>query len=277
MMASNAKPTSLFSPKKLPKFYTLPLILFLCTSSYFIGLWQHGGTPAVADTAAPCIKNDVEPTVLNRELDFRTHHTPNYTTDESSSAATAAGGRAYYPACEAMFSEYTPCEDQKRSLRFSRERLVYRERHCPAKGELLKCRVPPPHGYRNPFPWPKSRDLAWYANVPHKELTVEKAVQNWIRFVGDRFRFPGGGTMFPNGADAYIDDIGRLINLRDGSIRTAIDTGCGVSVTVIFLYLIIIISFLVDYFISRYVKFFFFLLYCFMNPVNYSKSQFDPY
>ncbi|KAM2500286.1 hypothetical protein PS1_042334 [Malus domestica] len=35
--------------------------------------------------------------------------------------------------------------------------------------------------------------------------------------------------MFPHGADAYIDDIGKLINLKDGSIRTAIDTGCGVA------------------------------------------------
>ncbi|PKI48840.1 hypothetical protein CRG98_030778 [Punica granatum] len=35
--------------------------------------------------------------------------------------------------------------------------------------------------------------------------------------------------MFPRGADAYIDSIGKLINLRDGSIRTAIDTGCGVA------------------------------------------------
>lgn len=97
------------------------------------------------------------------------------------------------------------------------------------KGEEdLKCRVPPPYGYRNPFPWPASRDAAWYANVPHRELTVEKAVQNWIRYDGDRFFFPGGGTMFPNGADAYIDDIGKLINLKDGSIRTALDTGCGV-------------------------------------------------
>lgn len=69
----------------------------------------------------------------------------------------------------------------------------------------------------------------WYANVPHKHLTVEKKNQNWVRYERDRFRFPGGGTMFPNGADAYIDDIGKLINLKDGSIRTAIDTGCGVS------------------------------------------------
>jgi len=63
---------------------------------------------------------------------------------------------------------------------------------------------------------------------PHKELTVEMKNQKWVRFEGDRFRFPGGGTMFPRGASAYIDDIGKLINLKDGSIRTAIDTGCGV-------------------------------------------------
>lgn len=107
--------------------------------------------------------------------------------------------------------------------------MIYRERHCPNKNEILKCRVPAPNGYKNPFPWPTSRDMAWYANVPYRHLTVEKAVQNWIRFDGDRFRFPGGGTMFPDGADKYIDDIGKLINLSDGSIRTAVDTGCGVA------------------------------------------------
>ncbi|AQK54248.1 putative methyltransferase PMT15 [Zea mays] len=35
--------------------------------------------------------------------------------------------------------------------------------------------------------------------------------------------------MFPNGADAYIDDIAKLVPLHDGSIRTALDTGCGVA------------------------------------------------
>lgn len=114
-------------------------------------------------------------------------------------------------------------------MKFTRDRLIYRERHCPKKLELLKCRVPAPYGYKGPFKWPVCRDYVWYDNVPHKHLTVEKAVQNWIRFEGDRFKFPGGGTMFPNGANAYIDDIGKLINLNDGSIRTAIDTGCGVS------------------------------------------------
>jgi hypothetical protein len=35
--------------------------------------------------------------------------------------------------------------------------------------------------------------------------------------------------MFPHGADAYIDDISALVPLTDGNIRTALDTGCGVS------------------------------------------------
>jgi len=80
-----------------------------------------------------------------------------------------------------------------------------------------------------PFKWPKSRDYAYFNNIPHKELSIEKAVQNWIQVEGDKFRFPGGGTMFPHGADAYIDDISKLISLSDGTIRTAVDTGCGVS------------------------------------------------
>ncbi|KAF2315347.1 hypothetical protein GH714_038894 [Hevea brasiliensis] len=133
----------------------------------------------------------------------------------------------HLPPCDPEYTEYNPCEDGQRSLKFDRDRLIYRERHCPEKKELLKCRVPAPFGYRVPFRWPVSRDFVWYANVPHKELTVEKKNQNWVRFEGDRFRFPGGGTMFQRGADAYIDDIGKLINLKDGSIRTAIDTGRG--------------------------------------------------
>lgn len=38
-------------------------------------------------------------------------------------------------------------------------------------------------------------------------MTFLKVVQNWIRYNGDQFFFPGGGTMFPNGVDAYNDDI----------------------------------------------------------------------
>ncbi|XP_054782017.1 probable methyltransferase PMT16 [Prosopis cineraria] len=118
--------------------------------------------------------------------------------------------------------------DVERSLKFDRDRLIYRERDCLEKEELLKFWIRTPFLHRIPFRWPASRDLVWYANVPHEGLTIEKAEQNWIRFEKDRFRFPGSGTMFPRGAGAYIDDIGKLINVTDEPVRTAIDIGCGV-------------------------------------------------
>ncbi|XWS50581.1 hypothetical protein CRYUN_Cryun12cG0099000 [Craigia yunnanensis] len=223
--------TALISSKK-GRIFSLALILCLCSLSYLFGLWQHGGSPTTAAAsnkiiALPCIPNantTISTRTESETLDFSTHHVPDSDDDVSLLPDVKT-----YPSCNAKYSEYTPCEDQIRSRKFKRDRLIYRERHCPEKQELLKCRVPAPYGYKNPFPWPKSRDLAWFGNVPHKELTVEKAVQNWIRYEGKQFRFPGGGTMFPHGADAYIDDIGKLINLKDGSIRTAIDTGCGVA------------------------------------------------
>ncbi|KAG4919084.1 hypothetical protein JHK85_057365 [Glycine max] len=179
------------------KAHIYALVVLLCITSYLLAVFHRGSRLTTAlSLSAPC----------------------NHFSAESSKT---------FPRCSANFSEYTPCHDPQRSLRYKRSRKIYKERHCPE--EPLKCRVPAPHGYRNPFPWPASRDRAWFANVPHRELTVEKAVQNWIRSDGDRFVFPGGGTTFPNGADAYIEDIGMLINLKDGSIRTALDTGCGVA------------------------------------------------
>lgn len=155
-------------------------------------------------------------------LDFEAHHGEAASQDEEFE-------RRVFPPCDMKYSEYTPCEDTQHSLQFERERLIYRERHCPVKGEELHCLIPAPPGYKIPLSWPESRAFAWYANVPHKELTVEKAVQNWIIYEGDKFHFPGGGTMFPKGASSYIDDINKLIPLSDGSIRTALDTGCGVA------------------------------------------------
>ncbi|XP_051142428.1 probable methyltransferase PMT16 [Andrographis paniculata] len=246
-MANSGGPT-FYSPlskpppphARRPKLLSFAVLVVLCSISYLFGVWQRGGGGGADGVAVgmgnlnagiSCPTSNLTTTVSaavvpgNRKLDFGTHHSGE---DSAGINASSAAVRPF-PLCDVKYSEYTPCEDPVRSLKFDRDRLIYRERHCPEKNELLKCRIPAPYGYRNPFRWPASRDLAWYANVPHKELTVEKAVQNWIRFEGDRFRFPGGGTMFPNGAGAYIDDIGKLINLKDGSIRTAIDTGCGVA------------------------------------------------
>ncbi|XP_057454524.1 probable methyltransferase PMT15 [Lotus japonicus] len=222
-----------FTSKKHNTFFTniylLTFATILCTLFYLIGLWHHSPTTAaIAITSIPslCLHHDntsiLTTAPSSTKLDFTAHH---HLPDPPPTAAR----EIHLPPCDPSLSEHTPCEDLKRSLKFPRSRLVFRERHCPAQEEVLRCRIPAPYGYRLPPRWPASRDSAWYANVPHKELTVEKKKQNWVHFEGERFRFPGGGTMFPRGASAYIDDIGKLINLRDGSIRTAIDTGCGVA------------------------------------------------
>jgi SAM-dependent methyltransferase len=114
-------------------------------------------------------------------------------------------------------------------MTFPRENMNYRERHCPPENEKLHCLIPAPKGYVTPFPWPKSRDYVPYANAPYKSLTVEKAIQNWIQYEGNVFRFPGGGTQFPQGADAYIDQLASVIPIKNGTVRTALDTGCGVA------------------------------------------------
>ncbi|KAH9328285.1 hypothetical protein KI387_000393, partial [Taxus chinensis] len=194
-------------------------IIGLCSLFYILGVWINTSSPVIPPEIR-CISNTVKaPSIIS--LDFELHHTA--TVDEVSNMSRS------FPPCDMKYSEYTPCEGSKRSLKFSRDRLIYRERHCPQKNESLKCLIPAPPGYKNPFPWPNSREFAWFANVPHRELTIEKAVQNWVQVIGDKFHFPGGGTMFPHGADAYIDDINSLIPLTDGTIRTAIDTGCGVA------------------------------------------------
>lgn len=206
----------------------------LCILSYTLGAWQSTTTPTSQSEAFSKVscneqtlpstnpQSSSQSSLPTRLLDFESHH--GVEINNSMEVAT----KTISP-CEMTYSEYTPCQDPTRARKFDRGMLKYRERHCPAKEELLLCMIPAPPKYKTPFKWPQSRDYAWYDNIPHRELSIEKAVQNWIQVEGDRFRFPGGGTMFPRGADAYIDDINELIPLTTGKIRTAIDTGCGVS------------------------------------------------
>ncbi|RWW20726.1 hypothetical protein GW17_00015135 [Ensete ventricosum] len=211
----------------------------LCVLFYILGAWQNSTTPDLNQRSDLASK-------VECDNDFP-RSTESLSSSSSSSSSSSEGEtldfQAHhqlsfndtlmvmekFPPCALNFSEYTPCQDLTRCKKFARAMLAYRERHCPAKHELIRCLIPAPPKYKTPFKWPRSRDYAWYDNIPHRELSIEKAVQNWIQVEGDRFRFPGGGTMFPLGADVYIDDINALISLTDGDIRTAIDTGCGVA------------------------------------------------
>ncbi|XP_075640694.1 putative methyltransferase PMT14 [Castanea sativa] len=197
------------------------IIIGLCCFFYLLGAWQKSGFR----------KGDGIPLKITRQidcnnvtiLDFEAHHNDLEIIEHDEPRA-----KLFKP-CDIQYTDYTPCQEQDRAMKFPRENMIYRERHCPPEEEKLHCLIPAPKGYVTPFPWPKSRDYVHYANVPYKHLTVEKAVQNWVQFQGDVFKFPGGGTMFPQGADAYIDELASVIPIADGTVRTALDTGCGVA------------------------------------------------
>ncbi|CAK9266433.1 unnamed protein product [Sphagnum jensenii] len=135
-----------------------------------------------------------------------------------------------FPECSINLQDNTPCSDPKRWTKFDKHRMAFRERHCPPHSERLQCLIPPPPGYQLPIRWPTSRDECWYKNVPYEWINTAKANQNWLKKKGEKFFFPGGGTMFPNGVGEYVDHMEELIPaMKDGSIRTALDTGCGVA------------------------------------------------
>ncbi|XP_034673403.1 probable methyltransferase PMT2 [Vitis riparia] len=192
------------------------VVLGLCCFFYILGAWQRSGF-GKGDSIAIEVTKQTDCSILSN-LNFETHHK-----DEAGTI-----GDQFKP-CDAQYIDYTPCQDQDRAMTFPREDMNYRERHCPPEGEKLHCLIPAPKGYATPFPWPKSRDYVPFANAPYKNLTVEKAVQNWIQYEGNVFRFPGGGTQFPRGADAYIDELASVIPFENGMVRTALDTGCGVA------------------------------------------------
>ncbi|MCD7458027.1 hypothetical protein HAX54_036960 [Datura stramonium] len=202
---------------------SLLIVAGLCCFFYVLGVWQKSGF-GKGDSIALEITKKAEDCGILPNLEYETHHG-----NQSTSFDDPKQDIKEIEPCGEQYIDYTPCHDQMRAMSFPRENMNYRERHCPPDEEKLHCLIPAPKGYVTPFTWPKSRDYVPFANAPHKSLTVEKAVQNWVQYEGNVFRFPGGGTQFPNGADAYIDQLASVIPIDNGTVRTALDTGCGVA------------------------------------------------
>nr|GEU66966.1 probable methyltransferase PMT2 [Tanacetum cinerariifolium] len=202
--------------------FSIFIVVGLCCFFYLLGAWQKSGF-GKGDSIAQEVTKSADCSVLSN-LNVETHHGDG----TKKSSELQAQTKVFRP-CADQYVDYTPCHDQMRAMTFPRENMNYRERHCPPENEKLHCLIPAPKGYVTPFPWPKSRDFVPFANAPYKSLTVEKAIQNWIQYEGNVFRFPGGGTQFPHGADAYIDQLASVIPIANGMVRTALDTGCGVA------------------------------------------------
>ncbi|GJN31627.1 hypothetical protein PR202_gb20044 [Eleusine coracana subsp. coracana] len=161
----------------------LVVVVFgLCSFFYLLGLWRRSGSGG-GDRIQTWVNEQTKCVQLSN-LNFETHHSASDLPNGTSSSET----KAFQP-CDEQYTDYTPCEEQKRAMTFPRDNMIYRERHCPPEKEKLHCLIPAPKGYVAPFPWPKSRDFVSYANVPHKSLTVEKAIQNWVHYEGNVFRY----------------------------------------------------------------------------------------
>ncbi|XP_051148792.1 probable methyltransferase PMT2 [Andrographis paniculata] len=197
------------------------IVASLCCFFYILGAWQRSGFGKGDAVASAMIKAGDSCNILP-SLNFETHHGDRTT-------GTSYSKVVEYKPCHHRYKDHTPCQDRKRAMKLPRENFFYRERHCPSQEQKLHCLIPAPKGYVTPFRWPKSRDYVPYANAPYKSLTVEKAIQNWIQYEGNVFRFPGGGTQFPQGADKYIEQLASVIPIANGTVRTALDTGCGVA------------------------------------------------
>ncbi|KAJ0968131.1 hypothetical protein J5N97_025048 [Dioscorea zingiberensis] len=212
--------------RRTRRLLSIMILLTLFVFFYILAVWNSNGYGnrefGKGDRIALKITKETESSILTN-LKFETHHKFNNGLNPSELEPQVL------ELCDTRYTDYTPCQDQERAMNLPRENMVYRERHCPREEEKLHCLIPAPKGYITPFPWPRSRDYVPYANVPYKSLTVGKDVEDWVQLKGNLFSFPGGGTMFPQGADAYVEELASVIPLTDGSIRTALDTGCGVA------------------------------------------------
>lgn len=132
-------------------------------------------------------------------------------------------------ACSADYVDHMPCEDPRINSQLSREMNFYRERHCPLPKDTPLCLIPPTQGYRIPVQWPESLHKIWHENMPYNKIADRKGHQGWMKKEGPYFIFPGGGTMFPDGAEQYIEKLKQYIPIAGGVLRTALDMGCGVA------------------------------------------------
>ncbi|BBG98085.1 Peptide-N4-(N-acetyl-beta-glucosaminyl) asparagine amidase A protein [Prunus dulcis] len=127
--------------------------------------------------------------------------------------------------------DYIPCLDNFQAIKAlkSRRHMEHRERYCPQPSP--RCLEPLPKGYKVPVPWPESRDMIWYDNVPHPKLVEYKKDQNWVKKSDDYLIFPGGGTQFKEGVNHYTDFIEKTLPVIEWGrhVRVVLDVGCGVA------------------------------------------------
>ncbi|XP_022957009.1 probable methyltransferase PMT23 isoform X1 [Cucurbita moschata] len=234
---------SFFQERRTPFLFTLSLLLICFLILFFTdslslnplvrkysSLRSHFGTPSSSSSSPPppppsssfrpSSRLDLKPSsadsVLSHDLDFSNSSAANF-------SWKLCGG--------SVAVDFIPCLDNSKAIKAlkSRRHMEHRERHCPSPSP--RCLIPLPIGYKVPVPWPKSRDMIWYDNVPHPKLVEYKKDQHWVVKLDEYLNFPGGGTQFKDGVDHYIYFIQKALpDIKWGeNIRVILDVGCGVA------------------------------------------------
>ncbi|CAL5098067.1 unnamed protein product [Urochloa decumbens] len=196
-------------------------------------LLPSGGQAELLNETSPAA-NGAFPTQAAESSNEKKKHKNNKKSSSNNDEEVGSGEAASYrwKLCNTSTgADYIPCLDNEAAIRKLKTNKHYehRERHCPTSSP--SCLVPLPEGYRQPIPWPYSRDKIWYHNVPHAGLASYKGHQNWVKVSGEHLTFPGGGTQFKHGAAHYIELIGEALpEVAWGRrSRVVLDVGCGVA------------------------------------------------
>ncbi|KAL5568823.1 hypothetical protein UlMin_025398 [Ulmus minor] len=225
---------NLFEERKYPLIFVFSVLIFFATllcfsdsiqlSSRFFN-YSNVQSPELAGTVSPSPSSSSSPTPSLAVL-------PEPEVVGENGTSSLVGVDLKWELCDGPADvDFIPCLDNFLAIKAlkGRRHMEHRERHCPEISP--RCLVPLPNGYKAPIPWPKSKDMIWYDNVPHPKLVEYKKVQNWVRKSGDYFVFPGGGTQFKEGVANYVKFIEKTLpTIKWGkNIRVILDVGCGVA------------------------------------------------
>lgn len=215
---------TLFKERKYPFIFTLSVLL-TCVILLFFTNAQYPYSN-YSDLQKPQAVSSTKHPISNPNKTYIPEHV------DVSSTVNQVNANFNWEICKGpLAADYIPCLDNMKAIKAlkSRRHMEHRERHCPNPSP--RCLIPLPPGYKVPIPWPKSRDMIWYDNVPHPKLVEYKKDQNWVLKSGDHFVFPGGGTQFKDGVTSYINFIETTLPaIKWGKhIRVILDAGCGVA------------------------------------------------
>ena len=141
---------------------SLCIVIGMCCFFYILGAWQKSGF-GKGDSIALEITKRTDCTVLPN-LSFDTHHSKA----GSSSSDLVSPVKKFKP-CPDRYTDYTPCQDQNRAMKFPRENMNYRETLPATEGKAALFDTAA-EGICGSVPMAEESGLCSFRELPIQEL-----------------------------------------------------------------------------------------------------------